>query len=121
MIIRRYASSCDSLIRFNCREFTIAYLSCLSFKIASTALTSLGDAPVPLNKRIGAGSFGPGGAQLANAIVAMHESIRMLRLFIRCERRLTIRYHLKPGANHLQNACCIEIQFVVVKCCALPG
>src|SRR5260370_36470896 len=96
MIIRRYASSCDSLIRFNCREFTIAYLSCLSFKMASTALTSFGDAPVPLNKRIGAASGGPGGAQPARTIVAMHKTNWMLRHFMRCERRPSVFPEFQP-------------------------
>src|SRR6476659_10280111 len=85
MIIRRYASSCASLIRFNCREFTVAYLRWLSFRIASTALTSPGDAPVPLKRRIGAGSGDADGAQAVREMDARQQRSavkeRLLRFF----------------------------------------
>src|SRR5690242_15903520 len=72
--------SCDSLMPFNCCEFTVAYLRWLSFRTASTALTPLGDVPVPLNRRIGGESFDVGGAQAVRASAAMHEMSWMLRL-----------------------------------------
>src|SRR6266567_5469844 len=80
--------SCDSLMPFNCREFTVAYLRWLSFRTASTALTPLGDVPVPLNRRIGGESFDVVGAQAVRASAAMHEMSWMLRFFTRCEQRL---------------------------------
>src|SRR5437870_4670006 len=78
--------SCDSLMPFNCCEFTLAYLRWLSFRIASTALTSFGDIPVPLNSRMGGTSFAAGGAQAVRASDAMHEMSRMLWFFTRCDR-----------------------------------
>src|ERR1043165_1083844 len=55
--------SCDSLMPFNCREFTVEYLRWRFFRIVSTAATSLADVPVPLNRRIGGTWFDAGGAQ----------------------------------------------------------
>src|SRR5689334_13670532 len=74
---------------FNCREFTLEYLKRLSFRTASTALTSLGEVPRPLNRRIGGASFDAGGAQAVRANEAMHEIRWKLRFFTRCEQRLT--------------------------------
>src|SRR6266550_8997734 len=71
--------NCDSLMPFNRCEFTVAYLRWLSFRTASTALTPLGDVPVPLNRRIGGESFNVGGAQAVRASAAMHEKSWMLR------------------------------------------
>src|SRR6266487_5154879 len=73
--------SCDSLMPFNCCEFTVAYLRWLSLRTASTALTPLGDVPFPLNRRIGGESFDVGGAQAVRASAAMHEMSWMLRFF----------------------------------------
>src|SRR6266704_4624383 len=55
--------SCDSLMAFNCQEFTVEYLRWRFFRIVSTAATSLADVPVPLNRRIGGTLFDAGGAQ----------------------------------------------------------
>src|SRR5204863_5101739 len=74
---------------FNCCEFTVAYLEWLSFRTASTALTSLGDVPVPLNRRIGGTSFDAGGAQAVRASEAMYKMNWTLRIFTRCEQFLT--------------------------------
>src|SRR5213592_4050364 len=74
---------------FNCCEFTVVYLEWLSFRTASTALTSLGDVPVPLNRRIGETSFDAGGAQAVRASEAMHKINWTFRFFTRCEQFLT--------------------------------
>src|SRR6185437_13237482 len=73
---------------FNCCEFTVTYLRRLSFRTASTALTSLGDVPLPLNRRIGGGSFDAGGVQAVRKSAATLEMYWMLRIFTRCEQRL---------------------------------
>src|SRR5258708_3921927 len=59
--------SCDSLMPFNCGEFAVEYLRRLSFRILSTAATSLADVPVPLNRRIGGTLVDAGGAQAVMA------------------------------------------------------
>src|SRR2546426_7355506 len=53
-ISRRYPRICDSAISFNREEFAVEYLKRLLFRIASRAATSLGEVPVPLNRRMGA-------------------------------------------------------------------
>src|SRR5437773_1691708 len=90
--------SCDSLMPFNRRELTVAYARCLSFRIASIALTSLGEVPVPLNSRMGAGtSFAAGGEQDVRASEAMHEMSWMLRFFT-----LAIFYTFGPRASDVR-------------------
>src|SRR5947207_4288310 len=74
---------------FNRCEFTVVYLEWLSFRTAPTALTSLGDVPVPLNRRIGGTSFDAGGAQAVRASEAMHKMNWTLRFFTGCEQFLT--------------------------------
>src|SRR5262249_9401733 len=51
-ISKRYARICDSPIAFNSEEFTVVWSRRLPFRIASTAATSLGEVPVPLNRRM---------------------------------------------------------------------
>ena len=53
-ISRRYSRICDSPISFNCDELTVEELRWLLFRIVSTAATSPGEAPIPLNRRMGA-------------------------------------------------------------------
>src|ERR1019366_1206687 len=62
-INRRYPRIWDSLIPFNCEEFTFVYFTCWSFRIVSKAFTSLGEDPVPLNKRTSAASPDFGGVE----------------------------------------------------------
>src|SRR5882762_5745115 len=74
---------------FNCREFAVAYLRRLSFRIASTALTSLGDVPVPLNRRIGGGWFDSDGEQAVRASIVIHEMSWMLLIFTRRKQAIS--------------------------------
>src|SRR4029453_18798392 len=55
--------SCEGLMPFSLDEFTVAYSRWLSFRIASTAATSLADVPAPLNSSIGGRVLEAGGAQ----------------------------------------------------------
>src|SRR6185503_12238076 len=54
---------------FSCREVTVEYRRCLPFRIASTALASLADVPVPLNRRIGGTPCGSAGTHAVTACV----------------------------------------------------
>src|ERR1700733_3854251 len=56
-ISRRYPRICDSLIWLSFAEFAVEYLKWLLSQFASTAATSFGEVPVPLNKRMGAASL----------------------------------------------------------------
>src|SRR5713226_10772278 len=72
--------SCDSLMPFNCTEFTVEYLRLLSFKIVSTAATSLADVPVPLNRRMGGTLCDSGGAQAVMASEMRRSKSRAITL-----------------------------------------
>jgi hypothetical protein len=72
---------------FNRRELAVAYFRPLFLRIASTALTSLGEVPVPLNRRIGGVSLDSDGAQAVSASDAIHKMSWMLLIFTRREER----------------------------------
>src|SRR4029078_12993682 len=69
--------SWDSLMPFNCREFTVEYSRCLSFRMVSTAATSLTDVPAPPKRRTEGTVRDDGGAHAIAANEMTNTHVRL--------------------------------------------
>src|SRR6266550_4687938 len=109
--------SCDSLMPFNCLAFTVEYLRWLSFRIFSTAATSLPDVPFPLNRRMEGGSLSvAGGSQPVRATDAMHAMSWMIRFFTISKQRLIRRHFCFLSKDHISRVCVVvRHQLSIVK------